>query len=126
MSDSDKNLRTKKILEQITSKQIIEIIYEEKIPRILVVFKTGINVYIRYNKHEEYSYSILFSASELDRCRFDNFDKQWEVSTKPHHYHPRMEKNAFKSPMKGIPEDNIPKLCDLIEKGKIFQGNFRF
>lgn len=33
----------------------------------------------------KYSYTIIFSKFELDRCRFDNYDDRWEVSTKPHH-----------------------------------------
>ena len=35
------------------------------------------------------------SKLELDRVRFDNYDDQWNVLTRPHHYHPRHIKAGF-------------------------------
>lgn len=61
-----------------------------------ILFNNGSTLYITYNDHSEYSYQYLYSLKAFDRDRFDNFDKEWEVSSKPHHYHPRYKKYAVK------------------------------
>ena len=40
-----------------------------------VVLKNRIQIYIRYNNFNEYSYVVLFSFKKGDRIQFDNFDK---------------------------------------------------
>jgi hypothetical protein len=71
-------------------------------------------VYIQYNNHDEYSYSVIYSPSDQDLCRFDNYDQQWEVSSKPHHFHPRKIYEARKSPMKCNPMKDMEELCKFI------------
>jgi hypothetical protein len=74
----------------------------------------------------QYGYSILFSASELDRCRFENFDKKWDVTSKPHHFHPRAAKTGITSLMKGDPENDMPVLCQAIKDGVLFSKDYNF
>ncbi|MBN2152458.1 MAG: hypothetical protein JW839_13480, partial [Candidatus Lokiarchaeota archaeon] len=95
-------------------------------PRLLASFRDGVVLYVRFNKHDQHSYSILFSESELDRCRFDNFDEKWLVSSKPHHFHPRMDKQAFKSPMNGNLDDDLPVLCRFLRTGLLYSKEHRF
>ncbi|MHA1489932.1 MAG: hypothetical protein ACTSRI_09770 [Promethearchaeota archaeon] len=83
-------------------------------------------LYVRYNDHNEYSYVIIYSKLELDRVRFDNYDDQWNVSTRPHHYHPHHSKNGFLSPMNGYHKHDIPVFCNLVKSGKLLSTNFRF
>ena len=111
------------ILEKILKYSItsIEINYEN--PRILINLKNSSRIYIQYNNHEQYSYSVLFSDEKLDRCRFDNFDAHWDVTTKPHHFHPRLAKTPINSPMKGDPNKDMEILCKLIDSGKLFLKN---
>jgi hypothetical protein len=52
-------------------------------------FKNGRILYITYNSYEEYSYQFLYSFNHLDREHFDNYDKNWNVNTQPHHFHKR-------------------------------------
>lgn len=41
----------------------------------------------------------------------------WNVNSRPHHFHPRGEKTAIESPMKGNPNYDIPIfLKELLEK----------
>ena len=70
----------------------------------------GFRLYIRYNDYGEYSYQLIFSQKPNDRLRFDNYDNVWKVSTHPHHFHQRGEKNAIESPMTGDPNHDIPIL----------------
>ena len=63
----------------------------------------------------------LFSKIQLDRCRFDNYDDRWPVSTRPHHFHPRYKKEAILSKMIGNPEEDIPYFCSLIKTEKIIK-----
>lgn len=57
---------------------------DEDIPVISIYFDIGINLYIRYNDYEKYSYQIMFSQDKYDRIRYDNYDDHWPLSTKPH------------------------------------------
>jgi hypothetical protein len=81
--------------------------FEPKLARIRVSLRNGTQIYIRYNDYGEYSYSIIFSKMRLDRCRFDNYDDNWNVPTRPNHFHPRFVGEGFKSPMIGNPDKDI-------------------
>ena len=108
------------LLHQYLSIHLITLKFEPKLARIHAILRDNVQLYIRYNNHEEYSYSIIFSKTSLDRCRYDNFDDRWDVITRPHHFHPRNKKDAFQSIMKGDPEEDLPLLCDLILSGKLY------
>lgn len=116
----------RKILDIKLHEVITNVIFDNQIPKISIALRNGMKIFLRYNNYNQYSYTIYFSESELDRCRFDNYDERWEVQTKPHHFHPRSSKNAFKSPMNGNPEQDILKLCDLVIEGKLYISETRF
>ncbi|KKN04175.1 hypothetical protein LCGC14_1100130 [marine sediment metagenome] len=63
---------------------------------------------------------------KLDRCRFDNYDDKWNLSTRPNHFHPRFIKDGFISPMIGHPDQDIQKLCKLLLSNKLILKDFRF
>ena len=109
----------KDLFEQNLSNEIKTISINVDDKQLHIIFHDGIHVYIVYNDYEEYSYSIIFSKLELDRCRFDNYDNRWEVSTRPHHFHPRKTKEAIESPMKGSPRQDIKNLIELLKTGKL-------
>ena len=73
----------------------------------MITFLSGHKIYIRYNDYDEYSYQFNFSQEPYDRFRFDT---RWNVSSKPHHFHPRGQKNASESPMTGDPNHDMPLL----------------
>lgn len=87
-------------------------------PMLEIKLINGLRLHIRYNDFGEYSYKLIFSSDDLDRIRFDNYDKDWNVETKPHHYHLRGAEEAMKSPMSGTPSDDLPILISEIEKHK--------
>jgi len=116
----------KELLEKGLGNLIIDMSMDLEDPRIFIKMRDGVHVYVQYNDHDQYSYSILFSTGILDRYRFDNYDDHWPVSSRPHHFHPRLNKQAFESKMTGKPKKDIPILCDLIKKGKAFLDTFRF
>jgi len=126
MGDILKLQQARVILEQYFSVYLKNLSFEPKLARIFIQFRDEIQLYIRYNNHNQYSYSVIFSKNELDRCRFDNFDDRWKVSSRPHHFHPRFNKLGFLSPMVGLPEKDIPRLCDLIIHGKLLPRDVRF
>ena len=99
----------------------IQIDYED--PRIKLVLNDGIKIYIQYNDHDQYSYSILFSNGYLDRCRFDNYDDTWDVISKPHHFHPKLSKVAIDSPMSGDFHHDLDLLIQAIISGKFYKNN---
>ncbi|HMF33923.1 MAG TPA: DUF6516 family protein [Candidatus Lokiarchaeia archaeon] len=101
--------------------QVLTQIYYAKLNRVQIMLNDGTNIFIQYNDHEEYSYSIAFSAVEGDLVRFDNYDDKWEVTTRPHHFHPRANAAVVQSPMTGNPEEDIPQLCELIKSGELLQ-----
>ena len=106
-----KNLLQKKIKDYILTTSIN---LERK--RLYVLLNDGIEIHIIYNNYDEYSYSIIYSKLELDRVRFDNYDKIWKVSTNPHHFHPRYKKKATSSKMIGDPKNDIPILCEFLKE----------
>lgn len=94
--------------------------------RIDLILRNGHKVCIQFNQYNQYSYSIIFSNLFLDRCRFDNYDDHWKVTTKPHHFHPRYLKEGKKSPMIGEPIKDISLLIDLLVSEKLYLPEFRF
>jgi len=117
---------SKLILEKELPRYIEKLFFEPKLTRIRIKFRDGIILYIQFNDFDEYAYSIIFSKIDLDRCRFDNYDDKWSVSSRPHHFHPRNKKAGFSSPMTGIPNHDIPVICNLILSMKLFSPDFRF
>jgi hypothetical protein len=114
------------ILEKELESILMQLAFEPRLARVHVKLRDGTVLYIRYNNHGEYSYSVIFSSLKYDRCRFDNYDDTWNVSTRPNHFHPRMEKDGVKCPMVGDPTHDIPLLCNLLRKSKLEDQNFRF
>ena len=86
--------------------------------KLVVGFFDGSKLYIQYNQHNQYSYHLKFSNSQIDRIRYDNYDDRWPVKSKPHHFHPRNSKLAEKSPMIENPKNDIPLLIEMIAKNK--------
>lgn len=108
------------IIQRELRRFISEIDLDEDTGRLRIKLKSGITVFIRYNNYNQYSYVILFLSQTLDRVRFDNFDDRWEVTTKPHHTHPRYKEKAAKSPFRGIPTEDTPILCNFLRSGDIY------
>jgi len=126
MSSIKKLEESKSILEKELSIYIKNLNFEPKLARISLILRDDMNLYIRYNNHDEYSHVIIFSKLELDRVRFDNYDDRWNISTRPHHYHPRYLREGFSSPMNGNHEHDIPIFCNLIKSGHLRSSNFMF
>ena len=126
MSGIIKLERAKTLLEKNFAKQISNLNFKPKLATISLSLRDGTQIYIRYNNHNQYSYSIIFSAIDLDRCRFDNYDDKWDVSTRPNHFHPRFNKIGFSSPMNGKPDNDLQLLYELIITKKLISKDFRF
>jgi hypothetical protein len=126
MSSVDKLTQSKNILEKELSIHVRELFFEPKLARIRIILRDGVMLYVQYNNHDQYGYSVIFSSNELDRCRFDNYDKNWKVSSQPHHFHPRNTKDGFDSPMVGKPDSYIPVFCELVKKGTLLDKEHRF
>lgn len=126
MSGIIKLERSKLILEKELSYSLKNLYFEPKLARYRIELRDGILLYIQYNNYDEYSYSIIFSKILLDRCRFDNYDDRWNVSTRPNHFHPRYDKSGYASLMTGDPDNDIKIICDLIKSGKLLSSNHRF
>ena len=116
MAAIDKLITAKTLLQHQIKDNILIISLNFEKKRLFALLNDGIEIRMVYNNYDEYSYSIIYSKLELDRIRFDNYDKIWEVSTKPHHYHPRYEKKAVSSKMTGDPENDIPILCRFLKE----------
>jgi len=119
MNANEKLLIARELLELNLTEKISQISIDLTYKQLHIVLIDGIHLYIVYNNHGEYSYSIIFSKLDLDRCRFDNYDDHWNVSSRPHHFHPRKTKEAIKSPMKGSPDQDIIKLIELLKSGDL-------
>ena len=119
MKGDEKLIIAKDLLENNLAYKIKKLSLDFTYKQLHITFFDGIQLYVVYNDHDEYSYSILFSKLELDRCRFDNYDDRWNVSTRPHHFHPRKKKEAIQSIMKGIPDQDMDKLIEFLKLGKI-------
>lgn len=120
MNAKDKILIAKHLIESNYNQMAQETLIDLEDPRLKITLVSGIIIYLQYNNHEQYSYSVIFSNAKLDRSRFDNYDDRWAVSTKPHHYHPKHQYDATISPMRGDPNQDIPLLFDLLLSGKLF------
>lgn len=75
---------TLKLANHIITADLNGIINELKI-----IFRSGIILYIRYNDFDEYGYHLMYSSKKGDYERFDNYDKNWDIDSKPHHFHLR-------------------------------------
>lgn len=111
--------KAKTLIEQSLDDLIISLSINIDYKRLQVILKDGVQIYIVYNNYDEYSYSIIFSKLELDRCRFDNYDKVWDISTKPHHFHLKNKKEVVSSNMTGNPDIDIPLLCKFLKIGQL-------
>lgn len=120
MSSLQKLDKAKLLLHQYLSIHLISLKFEPKLARIHAILRDNVQLFIRYNNYDEYSYTVIYSKSSLDRCRFDNYDDRWEVTTRPHHFHPRKKKIGIQSPMIGNPEKDIQTLCELILSNKLY------
>lgn len=89
-------------------------------------FRDKTVLYIIYNKVGEYAYQLLFSSQPLDRVRFDSMDKEWNTTTKPHHFHPKTDKKGYDSQMIGDLLIDIPKLIKFITSGELKDPTKRF
>ena len=118
MSGHEKIEIARELLERNLRDLIASIKIDYNIPRLTVILTDGAQIIIRYNNHEEYAYFIIYSESELDRCLFDNYDRLWEVATRPHHFHQRYEKLAIESPMNGDLAVDIIALVEFIRYSK--------
>lgn len=116
MSSTDKILAAIKIVQDKLADFISKFDAEIDRGKVKILFHDGRTLYIKYNDFSEYGYQLLFSDQPLDRVRYDNFDKNWQVETNPHHVHPRGKEEGMLSPMKGIPEEDIPILCKYIRQ----------
>ena len=126
ISSESKLRRALAILEKELFDKIISIRLFILKKRLSFELEDGIKGFIQFNDYGEYGYNLQFSSLNLDRCRFDNFDSFWDVSTKPHHFHPRYEKKGQPSPMNGDPEIDIPRLVKHLRTGDLKSAQFRF
>jgi len=101
--------------------QILSVDLDLDAGRLKVVLKNRIQIYIRYNNFNEYSYVVLFSFKKGDRVQFDNFDKNWPVKSRPHHCHPRFTRAAIDSTFNGVPPHDMPLLCNSVKSKDIFK-----
>lgn len=53
-------------------------------------------------------------------------DKDWDVVTAPHHFHPRFVDEGSRSPMNGEANHDIQLLITLIKKGSLKNQAHRF
>ena len=120
MNAIEKLNKAKSIIEEYLEDLIISLSINIDYKQIHVILKDGVEIFIVFNNYDEYSYSLLFSMLELDRCRFDNYDKFWNIPTRPHHFHPRFKEQATQSDMTGDPNKDIPLLCNLFKSGKLY------
>ncbi len=124
MSAISKILEAKAIFEQLFDKEIKTITLNSDLRRLHIILSDGIEIYVIYNDHGEYGYNILFSKLDLDRCRFDNYDDQWDVDSRPHHFHPRKKIEVESSKMTGNPKDDIPYLYKMLKLGKLYKTEY--
>jgi hypothetical protein len=48
--------------------------------------------------------------------RFDNYDDIWDVKTRPNHFHVRGMQSVIESPIRGMPDLDIPTLFKHFQK----------
>lgn len=98
-----------KLANHIITAEINIILNELKI-----TFKSGIILYIRYNDFDEYGYHLMYSSKSGDYVRFDNYDKNWDIDSRPHHFHLRYKKGVQISPMDGSPDNDASYLIEFL------------
>ncbi len=118
--------RAKRLILESLDPQITHFLYQENHNQHKYTFRDGSTLYIVYNRKGDYAYQLLFSSQPLDRVRFDSLDKKWDVDTKPHHFHPKGRSDAYRSPMTGNPDEDIPRLVSYILSGELRKANKRF
>ncbi len=84
--------------------EILDFHLSEDRPMLTIIFKMGYTLFVQYNDYNEYSYHFQLAQKSNELIRYDNFDDRWNVSTKPHHFHPGDKQTATESSMKGLPE----------------------
>ncbi len=126
MSGTNKIELARRILEQKLRDLILDLQVNYTSPRLVAIVRDGSRIYVRYNDHDQYTYSVVFSASEGDKCLFDNYDDRWKVTTRPHHFHSRFRTQVSASPMRGKPEEDIVLLCKLFLDGQLQSRDLRF
>ncbi len=119
MAAISKVLEAKTIFEQLFDKKIKFLTLNQDSRKLHIILNDGIEAYTIYNDHGEYRYNVLFSKLDFDRCRFDNYDDQWDVDSRPHHFHPRKKTEVESSKMIGNPKDDIPYLYKMLISGKL-------
>lgn len=112
-------LKAREIIEKRLQKEISFLIEDSTKPKLLINFKLGYSLFIRYNDFNEYSYQFSYSKKLLHRFRFDNYDDKWNVFSKPHHLHERNSEIGIESPMNGQPDHDMAYLIDYIRKNVI-------
>ncbi|MEX2679968.1 MAG: DUF6516 family protein [Candidatus Sigynarchaeota archaeon] len=115
MNGIDKLRRAREILETELATSVISSELNARLKRFRGILRDGTTIYVQYNDHDEYIYSIFYSSQELDRVRFDNFDNLWNVPTKPHHVHPRYKEDGERSTMNGNPEIDMRILANILK-----------
>jgi len=108
----------KELLEKQLKSKILGITLNINLERLKIILMDGTSIFIQYNNYNEYSYSVIFSNLNLDRFRFDNYDFNWEVDSKPNHYYPQKEKIGKNSPMTRNPQMDMPILSEIILLGR--------
>jgi len=126
VSQVDLLMKAENLLTELLSIQIQSKITILVKGQMNIILRDGVRMFIRYNNYQEYSYTVMFSNSQDDRCRFDNFDKNWDVATKPHHFHPRQAKEGYSSPMKGNPEHDMSLLVQYLQSNSLYDPETRF
>lgn len=122
---SEKKLSALNILERELKQDIINIQSNVLQGRSKLILRDGI-LYLQYNSFGDYGYQYIFSEKENDRVRFDNYDTQWSVKTKPNHFHPRWEDEGYESPMISDPDKDMRILSNLIKTKALLDENTRF
>ena len=121
MSAISKLLEAKDIIEKLFDKDIKSLKLNQDSRKLHIILRDGIEIYIIYNDHGQYGYQVLFSNLDFDRCRFDNYDDQWDVDSSPHHFHPRKQIEGKSSKMTGSPKNDIPYLHKMLKSGYLHQ-----
>ncbi|MCY3413249.1 MAG: hypothetical protein INQ03_16535 [Candidatus Heimdallarchaeota archaeon] len=114
MINSIEKLRIARELIALSLSQcILNESYKELFRELKFVISGGTVIYIKYNDFGEYGYQIMYSKKKGDYERFDNYDKEWDVKSKPHHFHSLA--GIKHSPMIGDPKQDIPELIKYLK-----------
>ncbi|OLS28693.1 MAG: hypothetical protein HeimC2_05100 [Candidatus Heimdallarchaeota archaeon LC_2] len=114
-SCQDKIQSASKLLHELLYKSILDSNLDLIDCTLKLTFRNGAVLYITYNDHSEYSYQIMYTKNKLDRERFDNYDKNWDVETTPNHFHLRGSTLVANSEMTGELDNDMPKLIEFVQ-----------